>query len=125
MIKNKNFRYFIIYISVTIFSLLTCAIYYIFSHGETDLHITLLFLPSTIVSLLFLILFFVKLNFNERTYYLFNSGFVFLWFYTLLMGVYNIAYVENKWVFVFLICSGIGFIACLINEIISRIKKEA
>ena len=122
--KNKNLRYFIIYISVTIFSLLVCAIYYIFSHNETDLHMTLLFLPSAIVSFAFLGLSFTKFTFQNRTYYLFNSGFSFLWFYMLLMGVYNIAYVENKWVFVFLVCMGVAFIAALINEIISRIKKE-
>ena len=123
--KNKNLRYIIIYSSVTLFSLLTCAIYYIFSHGETDLHMTLLFVPSLVVSVVFLILFVIKFELHHITYYLINSGFVFLWFYVLLMGVYNIAYVESKWTFVFLICSIVGFIASLTNEVIMRIKKEA
>ena len=122
--KNKNLRYFVIYLSVTLFSLLVCAIYYIFSHGETDLHMTLLFLPSSVVSLLFLFLTLWGFKFNRVTYYLLNSAFSFFWFYMLLMGVYNIAFVESKWIIVFVFVSITVLLGAVINELISRFKKE-
>ena len=122
--KNKNLRYFIIYLSITILSLLTCSIYYIFSHGEQDLHMTLLFVPGLTMSIFFFILYLCKFELHHVTYYLLNSAFSFLFTYMLLMGIYLIAYVESSWIFVFIICSvSIGAIA-VINETIYRIRKS-
>ena len=119
--KNKNFRYFIIYISVTLFSMLVCAIYYLFSHGETDYHMTFLFVPGACVTAFFLIIFFLKFKMHDLTYYLLNSAFVFLWVYMLLMGVYNIAYVQSDWTFAFALVSGAICLFAIIFEIINQV----
>ena len=122
--RNKNFRYIVIYLSITLFSLIACAIYYYFSHGETDGHMTYLYVPSLGMSVIFLALFLFKIQLNHRTYYLINSAFTFLWFYMFIMGIYLIAYVENKWTFVFWICSIVALACAIGNEIIYRLIRR-
>jgi len=124
LMKNKNFRYIIIYLGVTLLSLLTCAIYYIFSHGEKDIHMTLLFLPGAISMNLFITLFTGNSTLNNLFYYLFNSAFIFFWAYMCLKGIYEIAYMESRWLYWFYIIAAFLLAGALISQIVFVIKNK-
>lgn len=124
LMKNKNFRYVLIYLSITVLSLLTCSIYYIFSHGEQDSHMTFLFLPSAIITIIFLLFLLIKYEMNKYTYYFLNSAFSFLWVYMLLSGIYLIAKVESLWRPWFLLISILIYTFAFAFEIVVKVNKQ-
>lgn len=123
--RNKNTRYIIIYLFGTLLSVILRVIYYRHSHGVTDGHISYIYLTCLGAATMFMVLRLLKIEYHYLTYYLFNSSFVFFYTYTLLKGIYNIAYVESKWVIAFLIVSIVIIVGAIINEVIYRIKNRA
>lgn len=122
--KNKMLRTTLVFFGITLFSGLVTFLYYRFDYGMRDIHMTLLFLPGAIATLLFFLLTLLRFSFRGWSLYLFAMGFPFIWFYLLLMGIYSIAKTSSEWLFVYLVIGGLLMGASLIYTIVKLIKKR-
>ncbi|MCR4879743.1 MAG: hypothetical protein K5906_02170, partial [Bacilli bacterium] len=108
--RKINLRAFLIYLGITLFSLLFTFIYYQNSYGMTDNHLTYLFVPSATISLLYLFAFIFKYNTENLARYAFNMSFPFLYIYMMLMGIYTIAKTSSSWISLYVIIAIGGFV---------------
>ena len=117
-------KYAIAYFFASVFSGIVTMFYYIFDHGLRDIHMTLLFLPPLLASLLFLFNAWRKIELYEPAVNVFHAGFLFFWTYFLLGAIYTMAKTSSDWLFVFLIIAGVGIITSIVMQIIFIVKKK-
>ncbi len=122
--RKINLRQFIIYLSLTAFSLLFTMVYYMNSYGMTDAHLDYLFLAPSIISLIYLLFFIFKYEQTSTSRYILNMSFPFLYIYMMLSGIYTIAKTSSTWLFVFLVVAIIGLDISVVIEIILKIKNK-
>ncbi len=100
------------YVCGAMFSLLVMGIYYVFSHGLRDIHMTLLFLPGVSAALFFLFLSLCKIKVGASARYAFHFGYAGVWVYLLLKGIYTMAKTGSDWLYVFwiyaIVCFGVA-----------------
>lgn len=113
-----------IYLGVAAFSGIVTLFYYLFDHGLRDPHMTFLFVPGVIATLLFLILYLCKTPLCPYAKILFHGAFAFYWVYQLLRGIYAMAKAESTWLWVYLPIAGALLLAALIFECSYLIKAH-
>lgn len=120
--KNQNLQYVFIYGGVTLLSMVFTTVYYTFSHGLRDYHLSILSLPPAIVMTIFLVLLLMRHQVNFNTLWALNTGFCFIWLYYLLNGIYAIAKTSSNWLWIYLVIGSFFLLAAIILEIVFSIK---
>ena len=121
---NKVLRLLVIYLGVTLFSILFTCVYYMNSHGLRDIHMTLLFLPTTLAMLVLVGYLLLKKEMNTYALYAFNMAFPAFWVYLALTGIYTMAKTSSDWTIVFLILGVVLFVAYAVLEVFFKLKKK-
>ena len=121
---NKVLRLLVIYLGVTLFSILFTCVYYMNSHGLRDIHITLLFLPTTLAMLVLVGYLLLKKEMNTYALYAFNMAFPAFWVYLALTGIYTMAKTSSDWTIVFLILGVVLLVAYAVLEVFFKLKKK-
>lgn len=121
---NKVLRLLVIYLGVTLFSILFTCVYYMNSHGLRDIHMTLLFLPTTLAMLVLVGYLLLKKEMNTYALYAFNMAFPAFWVYLALTGIYTMAKTSSDWTIVFLILGVVLLVAYAVLEVFFKLKKK-
>ena len=121
---NKVLRLLVIYLGVTLFSILFTCVYYMNSHGLRDIHMTLLFLPTTLAMLVLVGYLLLKKEMNTYALYAFNMAFPAFWVYLALTGIYTMAKTSSDWTIVFLILGVVLLVAYAVLEAFFKLKKK-
>ncbi len=121
---NKVLRLLTIYLGVTLFSILFTCVYYMNSHGLRDIHMTLLFLPTTLAMLILVGYLLLKKQMNTYALYAFNMAFPAFWVYLALTGIYTMAKTSSDWTIVFLILGVVLLVAYAVLEVFFKLKKK-
>lgn len=121
---NKVLRLLAIYLGVTLFSILFTCVYYMNSHGLRDIHMTLLFLPTTVAMLVLVGYLLLKKEMNTYALYAFNMAFPAFWVYLALTGIYTMAKTSSDWTIVFLILGVVLLVAYAVLEVFFKLKKK-
>ena len=121
---NKVLRLLVVYLGVTLFSILFTCVYYMNSHGLRDIHMTLLFLPTTLAMLVLVGYLLLKKEMNTYALYAFNMAFPAFWVYLALTGIYTMAKTSSDWTIVFLILGVVLLVAYAVLEVFFKLKKK-
>lgn len=121
---NKVLRLLVIYLGVTLFSILFTCVYYMNSHGLRDIHMTLLFLPTTLAMLVLVGYLLLKKEMNTYALYAFNMALPAFWVYLALTGIYTMAKTSSDWTIVFLILGVVLLVAYAVLEVFFKLKKK-
>ncbi len=121
---NKVLRLLVIYLGVTLFSILFTCVYYMNSHGLRDIHMTLLFLPTSVAMLVLVGYLLLKKEMNTYALYAFNMAFPAFWVYLALTGIYTMAKTSSNWTIVFLILGVVLLVAYAVLEVFFKLKKK-
>jgi uncharacterized membrane protein len=94
------------------------------SHGLRDIHMTLLFLPTTLAMLVLVGYLLLKKEMNTYALYAFNMAFPAFWVYLALTGIYTMAKTSSDWTIVFLILGVVLLVAYAVLEVFFKLKKK-
>ena len=112
------------YLGGTLFSIVATVLYYTFDHGLRDIHMTFLFLPNLLATIIWYVLSLLGYRPCAASRYAFYMASPFHWVYLFLKGVYTMAKTESEWLFVFLIVAAALFVASFVIEIVHVIRRK-